>query len=360
MSSPVLHPVRRIRFVVFAILAVVSHAAGAEATPNGETAAGDPSRQQESVRADPAGPVAADTKRKAMDHFETGLKLYEDGEFSLALIEFERAYSYIPDYRVLYNIGQVSIQLGRYARAARALQQYVTQGGASIAGSRLESVSTDLKMLQGRTAHLQVDCDVSGAEILMDDVRIATTPVSEPLLVDAGEHRLVVQKPGYVTRTERLVLAGRDEQRLQIALAELPKAAHAVERPSAVPIAPNKPTKSDTATTRTQLLYVGAGATGLFAVGWGVTGYLGIRAAGDLHDELQHPTTEGALANLKQRAQGWLLASDILGACALGVGATTLYFTLTGSSAGASRRRGGITQLNLGVAPSAVQLRGAF
>lgn len=112
--------------------------------------------------------------------------------------------------------------------------------------------------------------------------------------------------------------------------------------------------------TRTKLLYVGAGATGLLAVGWGVTGYLGIRAAGDLHDELKRPTTEGELANLKQKAQGWLLASDVLGTCALGIGATTLYFTLTGSSTGSSRRRGGITHLNLGVAPGAVEVRGAF
>lgn len=296
-----------------------------------------------------------------MDHFETGLKLYEDGEFSLALIEFERAYSYIPDYRVLYNIGQVSIQLGRYARAARALKQYVAQGGAGIATSRLESVNNDLKMLEGRTAHLQLECAVSGAEVLMDDVRIATTPVAEPLLVDAGEHRLVIQKPGYVTRTERLVLAGRDEQRLQIDLTEVAKAAPIVERPTTAPIAPHKPTKepAESMTTRTKLLYVGAGATGLLAVGWAVTGYFGIRAASDLHDELKRPTTEGELSHLKQKAQGWLLASDILGACALGAGATTLYFTLSGSKSG-SGRRGGITQLNLGVAPGAVEVRGAF
>lgn len=296
-----------------------------------------------------------------MEHFETGLKLYEDGEFSLALIEFERAYSYIPDYRVLYNIGQVSIQLGRYARAARALQQYVAQGGKGVAASRLESVNTDLKMLEGRTAHLQLECAVAGAEVLMDDVRIATTPIAEPLLVDAGEHRLVIQKPGYVTRTERLVLAGRDEQRLQIELVEVAKAAPVVERSTTAPLAPHKPTKepAESMTTRTKLLYVGAGATGLLAVGWAVTGYFGIRAAGDLHDELKRPTTEGELSHLKQKAQGWLLASDILGACALGAGVTTLYFTLSGSGSG-SGRRGGITQLNLGVAPGAVEVRGAF
>jgi hypothetical protein len=305
---------------------------------------------------------AAETKKKAMEHFETGLKLYEDGDFSLALIEFERAYSYIADYRVLYNIGQVSIQLGRYARAALALQQYLKAGGAAIPAARGNSVRDDLKMLEGRTAHLQIESNVQDAEILLDDVRLAKTPIVEPLLVDAGEHRLTVQKPGYVSRTERLVLAGRDESKLQIDLAEEPKSAPIAALPIASAQPPPRQTEPPPAakpmSRRTQLVYVGAGATGLLVVGWAVTGYVGIKAAGNLHDALQRPATQSELDTLKHKARGWLLASDIVGATALVTGGTTLYFALKGPSQ--EQPKVGLAQLGLGLGPGAVQLTGAF
>lgn len=301
-------------------------------------------------------------KKKAMDHFETGLKLYEDGEFSLALIEFDRAYSYVPDYRVLYNIGQVSIQLGRYARAADALSQYLEQGGPSIAPARVEAVKTDLAMLEGRTAHLRVDCRVTGAEVLMDDVRIATTPFEAPLLVDAGEHRLTVQKPGYLPRTERLVLAGRDDHTVRVDLVEVVASLTPQKQPPAVVSVPKRLEQREQARlslTRSTLLYAGTGATGVLALGWAITGYLGIRAAGDLHDELQRPSTESRLSDLKSRAQGLLLASDILGACAIGVGATTMYFALSSNTSQATRRVGS-NPLQIGLGPAAVQLQGSF
>jgi hypothetical protein len=310
-----------------------------------------------------AAAPSAETKKKAMEHFNTGLKLYEDGDFSLALIEFERAYSYIPDYRVLFNIGQVSIQLGRYARAAQALQQYLQAGGNNAPAGRIKAVRDDLQMLEGRTAHLLVDSNVQDAEILLDDVRLAKTPVLEPILVDAGEHRLTVQKPGYVTRTERLVLAGRDESRLRIDLAEEHRVAPVPVTPIAIPVQP-PPKKIETPqppkpmSRRTQLLYVGAGATGLLAIGWGITGYVGIRAASDLHSALQGPTNHDQIDPLKRKARGWLLASDILGGTALAIGVTTLYFTLSGPSEAPTRV--GLGRIDLGLGPGALQLSGVF
>src|SRR5688572_21286235 len=72
--------------------------------------------------AEPAAPEpSAEAKQEARERFNQGLALFEDGDYGLALIEFERAYAVVPDYRVLYNIAQVNIQLGRYAKARHAL-----------------------------------------------------------------------------------------------------------------------------------------------------------------------------------------------------------------------------------------------
>ena len=306
---------------------------------------------------------AAEAKKKAKEHFETGLKLYEDSDYSLALIEFERAYSYVPDFRVLYNIGQVSIQLGRYARASQALEQYLKNGGAKVPAARVSSVRNDLKMLEGRTAHLTVNSNVEGADILLDEALLSKTPVTEPLLVDAGEHRITLQKQGYVSRTQPLVLAGRDESTLQIDLVEESKAQ---PMPDHQPLAPLTGAQQNQlllppltpAPKRSELIYVGWGATGLLVAGWAVTGYIGMKAANDLHNELNRPTTEAQLQSLRVKARGWLLASDIVGAAAVVTGGTTLYFTLKRPSR--ERPVAQATTLQLGLGPSSVQLRGTF
>lgn len=314
----------------------------------------------------PSTPTAED-KKKAAEHFETGIRLYEDGEYSLALIEFERAYSYVTDYRVLFNIGQVSVQLGRYSRAVKALEQYLAQGSTQISRERLAAVQEDLKMLQGRTARLTIDCDVVGAEVLLDDVRLGYTPLEPLRLVDAGEHRLVIQKPGYATRSERVVLAGRDDFKQRCDITPLPAAATEPQAaPKANPVRPPPPpgaaANDETTSNRTTWLYAGAGATGLLVTAWAVTGYLGIQAVSDLRDALQRPTTAAELDSYRTRAKGALLASDILGAAALATGGTTLYFTLTTPARPRAREqpKSASKPLGLQVGPSSVWLSGAF
>ena len=65
----------------------------------------------------------ADPRAEASKRFRRGVKLYNDGDFVAALIEFKRAYELEPNYRVLYNLGQTSRELKDYAAALRAYEQ---------------------------------------------------------------------------------------------------------------------------------------------------------------------------------------------------------------------------------------------
>jgi tetratricopeptide (TPR) repeat protein len=333
------------------------------------SAAGDPSASAPSettIQPSQATPEKGDTKKKAKEHFATGLKFYEDGDYSLALIEFERAYSYVPDFRVLYNIGQVSIQLTRYARAAQALQQYLASGGNKIPAARATAVQGDLKMLENRTAHLMVKCNIDGADVYLDDTLLGKTPMNESILVDAGEHRVQVQKPGYISRSEPLVLAGRDESTLELELTEERPIRTAPENPIIVPVPSQAPYATPVAPMpaptprKNEMLYVGWGATGLLTIGWAVTGYMGIKAADDLHNALKYTATESDLQSLKSKARGWLLAADIIGATALVTGGTTLYFTLKRPAREQSPVKSQVSDLQLRFSGGAAQLSTSF
>jgi len=322
------------------------------------SAAGEP--EPPTTKTSQSANVGADTpdsKKKAKEHFATGLKFYEDGDYALALIEFERAYSYVPDYRVLFNVGQVSIQLARYARAAQALQQYLASGGSKLSATRIADVQKDLTMLANRTARLTVKCNVDGADVYLDDAHLGKTPITEATLVDAGEHRVLVQMPGYQSRTEPLTLAGRDDSTLQFELVEDRPIRVVSETPATIPVQSALPTPALTVPAvvppprRNDMLYVGWGATGVLTLGWAITGYIGLKAASDFNSAMQHTSTKPQLESLSTKAHGWLLAADIVGAATIVAGGTTLYFTLKQPSRERSdtQTRSSSVQLGFGV-----------
>ena len=62
------------------------------------------------------------------------------------MVEFERAYQLSDNYRVLYNIGQVRIQLGRYAKAKEAAAAPV--GGLETKAGREAAESVDSRLFR--------------------------------------------------------------------------------------------------------------------------------------------------------------------------------------------------------------------
>ncbi len=297
----------------------------------------------------PAAPVA-----EASQRFERGLQLFRDGAYELALIEFERAYELVPNYRVLYNIGQVSIVMGRYAKAMLALQRYLQEGGAEIEPERRAAVEVDLKMLQGRVATVLVMSNVEGAEVLVDQEVVATTPMSKPLLVDAGAHSIEVRKTGWVNNERRVTLAAEDLGRLQLDLQELRPVQErlVVERQLAPAAAPQSSIRP--------LLLLGWTGTGVLAVGALVTGLVGVDAAGELDNLRKSPTaTKGELDDARGRAKTYLLASDLLAASAVVLGGFTLYETLTPSQGSEPEAKPSASG-RVGLVPGGVMAWGTF
>jgi hypothetical protein len=184
-------------------------------------------------------PATADAERttEAARRFERGLAFYRDGEYRLAQIEFDRAYELVPDYRVLYNIGQVSIQLAQYARARRALARYLAEGGAEVSEERAAAVQADLEMLAQRTAFVTVEVSVAGAEILVDDEPVGVAPLPEPLLVDAGRHAVAARHGQSTSAAQYVTVAGGDSITVQIELVRPVPAEPVTVPPPVAPVA---------------------------------------------------------------------------------------------------------------------------
>lgn len=263
-------------------------------------------------------PQSTDTvAEEARVHHRRGLELYDEGDYRLALVEFERAYEISKSWKILFNIGQVHFQLASYAKARRALEQYLAVGGDQITPQRRASVEKDLETLKTRTATLSVKVNVPDSEITIEDQPAMRAPI-ESLMVDAGNLRIVVTHAGYAAKTRVITLVGGDTQTVTIDLAE------------------NKPDVVVTQTT--------TGLPGPAIAGWIVTGVLAAGAIGtgiaasaasSRYDDKRNTPISGSpeearadLDHQRNLVRALALTTDVLMGVTLVAGGISLYFTL--------------------------------
>jgi hypothetical protein len=179
--------------------------------------------------------AAADAASEARTRYERAVKLYEDGVYDAALVEFSRAYQLNPSYKVLYNLGQVRVAMLDFAGALEAFQQYLRDGGGQIPNARVEAVTQELSRLEQRVGRLTIQTDLSGVEVLVDDVLVGTTPLPGSVLVNSGMRRVTVRDSDHVPQTQRVSIAGGERSQVTFTLSTRPPSATSMESTRSVP-----------------------------------------------------------------------------------------------------------------------------
>lgn len=293
-----------------AVLAMVLASGEAHAAP------GDPQDKP----AAPAGAAAAtatapptDAQEEASVHFKRGLQLFDEGDYTLALVEFERAYQLAPNYRALYNIALVDVQLGRYADAARTFTQYLRDGGSAIAPGRLNEVNKTLGELKLRTATIEIALNVPTAEVTLDGKPLDPTLIKSPTVIDAGEHTLRATAPGYQPALKTVTLAGGDRTGIRLELVSL-----------------TLPTKvvAEAPQEHHKLFWPGFVVTGAAGVGAVISGVIAADAASHLNTLKNEQSSDSDRQLWANRQNTGNLAADIFTGTAIVAGGVSIYLSL--------------------------------
>jgi putative ubiquitin-RnfH superfamily antitoxin RatB of RatAB toxin-antitoxin module len=271
--------------------------------------------------APPAAPLDERTNsEQAKERFKRGMQLFDEGDFALALIELERAYELSPNYRALYNIGLVNVQLGHYARASEALRRYLSEGGEAVSAARRSEVTALLEDLRRRTATITIVVHTPGAQVQLDGKGIDQVQLSGPLLVDPGEHTLEAKAAGFVVQAHTLKLASQDAVRLEIKL----ELARPTDAPKPAPLAPRTVHPPER-----RVFWPGVAATAALAGGALASGIVSLRADADLRAAKEESTSSaGKREELSQRVNVSAVVTDVLGGLAIVTGGVTLYLSL--------------------------------
>ncbi len=294
-----------------------------------------------------AAPAAAQPKdpvEEATVHFKRGTEFYDENDFRGALIEFQRAYELVPSWKILFNIGQVEMELKNYAGALAAYTRYLREGGPDVPASRVTQVNADIERLKGRVGHLSIR-STDGAEVLVDDLSVGHAPLPEPVLVNAGRHEVKVVMAGHAPQTRVVDVAGQQELTLVLTLATsaAPPTIDGAER--ARPARP--PSKVP--------MLVSWSVTGAFAATAGVFAVMTYSRDSKLEDlRNTYPVDKQTLDDQADRRRSAALLADGFAAAALVAGGVSLYLTLTRPTAKEAPRAA------LHVTPTGAALVGHF
>ncbi len=276
---------------------------------------------------------------EAQSRFHRGVKLYEEGDAAGALAELTRAYRLVPNYKILYNLGQIAYQQRDFAAALGYFRRYLSDGGDLILEPRRREVDKDIVDLELRTGRIDIESLQAGATVYLDDVRVGTSPFASPIVANVGRHRVEAVFDSGQKQYRVVDLAGDETVRV------------AFERLASVPGLRVSPDQSPPPLVEAGALervrvpqresprkgqrgsWLAWTLTAGLAVGAGISGGLALERSSQAEDALNsYPASKNNLDGLRsqQRTMSWV--SDGFAIGALVMAGVSMYLSLSGAS----------------------------
>ena len=170
-----------------------------------------------------AAPAAAADAQldEAKRHFQQGVALYNDGNFSAALAEFEATYAAHPTAGVLYNIGLTQKSLFRYGESIKTLERYLKEAG-SLPAERTREVEQLVAEMKALLADVTLSGLPDGASVMIDGRTVGAAPLAVQG-VAAGNHTVEVTADGYVPLKKDITVAAGIPLKLKLAMKAIPR-----------------------------------------------------------------------------------------------------------------------------------------
>jgi hypothetical protein len=294
------------------------------------------------------------TLAEAIERFEKGVAFFDEEKYDAALAEFLKSYDLAPNPALLYNIGICFYETGKLVEALEHFTLFLEEKGKGMKSSLRKEVEGYIADIEDRIGYLEVTCSEDGALMKIDDVKEFKTPLSEPVPLETGFHKLVVRMAGFEPYKTEFSLATKEKKSLDVVLEEkIETVAAAVPQPEEKgkgketegkkkvkkekkPEKPKKEKKMETARkpVKPELwLGLALGGGGAFAVVAAVTGGVALKKNRDMRDEedrcestLSHETCPDAY-DLQKEGTSLMVVSNVMigAAAAVGIAFIVLY-----------------------------------
>jgi tetratricopeptide (TPR) repeat protein len=301
------------------------------------------------VRADEVSSEPDSATERARLHFKLGVDFYRERNYRAALIEFQRAYDASPHFKLLYNLGQASLELQEDTPAIEYFTRYLQEGAGELSDDRKRDVEQNLLRLRARLASLTIETNQEGAEIYVDETMVGSSPLAGTTTVSVGRRRISAVKHGF-TDVERIIdIAAGDKLKVVLEFKERPQ----LDFAKLQLVAAGNRSQSDSSMSAAAWTGIATGMVGAGAITLTVLTAL---AQSAYDDEMKGQTSAARLRDVRDDAKAKALIADVLWGATVATGALTAILLFTDS--GSERPPHAAVDLKLG--PTSLRVDGRF
>lgn len=164
--------------------------------------------QESDGQARETAPLAESLGGTAKQEYEAARILFDDGDFLGAIAKFKRAYELSGDPRLLWNQAVCEKELRHYARSAELIRRYLAEGADLLEPQKKDEVQRILDSLKRFSSRVVFSGVPNGASLRIDGEAIGVMPLSGPLVLDLGTHKIEISFPGYQTWVREVDIPG--------------------------------------------------------------------------------------------------------------------------------------------------------
>lgn len=172
------------------------------------------------VRADDTA-TEHDAKQSARRHLKLGVTLFQEGNFTGALAEFEASYRDLPSAAALQNIALCYTKLFRYVEAIDTLNWLQRDFGNTLPEAERQAVQQALQNLSLLVGTLRIDVSPKHALVTMNEAPVPPRLLDSPMRLSSGEYRISATAPGFRPDEQVIKVAGGEQKSVSIKLEPL-------------------------------------------------------------------------------------------------------------------------------------------
>ena len=154
----------------------------------------------------------------ARRHFKLGVALYQAGDFTAALAEFEGSFRDQPSPAALQNMALCLTKLRRYVQALETLEKLKAEYGPTLAAEDHAAVDSSMRQLAQLVGKVSISVTPADAQVTLNGSPLSPEALAKPVRVSSGEYRIRAEAPMHRAEERVITVAGGDEATVSIVL----------------------------------------------------------------------------------------------------------------------------------------------
>lgn len=165
---------------------------------------------------------------------------FDLNHFSEAREQFVRAHALFPNARTLRGLGLCDFELRRYVSAVGYLRDALDSNVKRLEGGLRSATESILQRAESYVGTVRFELEPKDASVAIDGVNVEPNAAGN-VLIEVGDHALVVRAAGHVTERRSLQVHGGQTQTFEVQLASVELGPEHVAAASAAPAEPLAP-----------------------------------------------------------------------------------------------------------------------